>query len=180
VPNTPGSRGDDRISKVLLWWLLTVSASFLIGFLLLTVVPAVSGPTWGVGIVFNVSMAVGIGVCFGWTRQCLQILIAVVFGAVVTIFGLDLLVSVPSPTENAHFGLVAYAAFDSVGVLIALVGMAILIGGGALAGVIANQILSRTGCIPRTRADPLGRRRRTTFRHFNAVTLSNFGTSGRR
>jgi hypothetical protein len=172
VSDTPASRGDDRISKVLLRWLLAVGASFLIGFLLLTVVPAVSGPTWGVGTVLNVSMAVGIGVFFGWTRQALQVLIAVVFGAVVTILGLDLLVSVPSPTENAHLGLIAYAAFDSVGVLIALVGMAILIGGGALVGVIANQILSRTGCIARTRADPLGRRRGTTFRHFNAVTLS--------
>ena len=152
------------------WWLLAVSAS--IGFLLLTVVPAISGPTWGVGIVFDVSMAVGIGVCSGWTRQGLQILIAVVLRAVVTIFGLDLLVLKPSPTENAHFGLIAYAAFDSVSVLIVLVGMAILIGGGALAGVIANQILSRTGCIARTRRDPLSRRNRITFGQFNSVTLS--------
>jgi hypothetical protein len=172
VPDAPASRGDDRISKVLQWWLLAVSASFLIGFLLLALIPAVSGPAWGAGTVFNVTMAVGIGFYFGWTRQGLQIFIAVVFGAVMTILGLDLLVSVPSPTENAHFGLIAYAAFDSVGVLIALVGMAILIGGGALAGVIANQILSRTGCIARTRKDPLSRRNRITFGQFNSVSLS--------
>jgi hypothetical protein len=116
----------------------------------LALVPAVSGATWGVGIVFNVSMAVGIGTFFGWTGRGIQIPIAMVLGAVVTILGLDLLVLVPSPTENAHFGLLAYAAFDTVGILIALLGMAILIGGGALVGTIAHLVLSRSGCIART------------------------------
>lgn len=170
--NTVAPRDADRISKVLLWWLLAVSASFLIGFLFSALDPVVSGLTWGVGTVFNVSMAVAIGVYFGWTRQSLQILIAVVFGAVVTILGLDFLMQVPSPTENAHFGLIAYAAFDSVGVLIALVGMTILIGGGALAGVIANQILSRSGCIAHARRSSLGRRGRMTSGQFNSVTFS--------
>jgi hypothetical protein len=163
VSDAPAARGDDRISKVLLWWLLAVSASFLIGFLLLALVPAVSGATWSVGIVFNVSMAVGIGLFFGWTRQGLQVLIAVVLGAVVTILGLDLLVLVPTPTENAHFGLLAYAAFDSVGVLIALFGMVILIGGGALAGAIAHLVLSRSGCIAHMRSNPKRRRRTPPF-----------------
>jgi uncharacterized membrane protein YjgN (DUF898 family) len=163
VSKAPAFGGDDRISKVLLWWLLAISASFLVGFLLLALVPAGSGPTWGIGIVFNVSMAVGIGVSFGWTRQGLQILIAMVLGAVVTILGLDLLVLVPSPTENAHFGPLAYAAFDSVGVLIALFGMVILIGGGALAGVIAHLVLSRCGCLAHTRSNRKCRRRTPPF-----------------
>ena len=152
------TKGDDRVSRVLCW-LLAVSTSFLIGFLLLVLVPAVSGPTWGVGIVFNVSMAVGIGIFFGWTRQGLQILIAMVLGAVVTILGLDLLVLVPRPTENAHFGLLAYAAFDTVGILIALLGMAVLIGGGALAGAITHLVLSRSGCIARMTRNTKCRRR---------------------
>ena len=163
MSTAPAFRGDDRISKVLLWWLLAISTSFMVGFLLLALVPAVSGATWGVGIVLNVSMAVGIGVLFGWTRQCLQILIAVVLGAVVTIFGLDLLVLVPSPTENAHLGLLAYGALDSVGVLVALFGMVILIGGGALAGLISHSVLSRSGCIANVRSNPKCRRRRLPF-----------------
>jgi hypothetical protein len=88
MSNTPTSRGDDRISTVLVWWLLAVSGSVLIGFLLLAFAPAVSGATWGVGIVLNVSMPVAVGVFFGWTHQGLQVLIAVVLGAVVTILGL--------------------------------------------------------------------------------------------
>jgi hypothetical protein len=54
--------------------------------------------------VFNVSMAVGIGVFFGWIRQGLQVLVAVALGAVVTILGLDLLVLVPSPIEMSTSG----------------------------------------------------------------------------
>jgi hypothetical protein len=163
VANAPASRGDDRISKVLLCWLLAVSISFLIGFLLLALVPAVSGATWGVGIVFNVSMAVGIGIFFGWTRQGLQILLAMVLGAVATVLGLDLLLLVPSPTENAHFGLLGYAAFDGVAVVIALFGMVILIGAGALAGVIAHFVLSRSGCTMHMRSNPKSRRRTLPF-----------------
>ena len=156
--STASAKGDDRVSRVL-WWLLAVSASFLIGLLLLALVPTVSGATWGVGIVFNVSMAVGIGIFFGWTGQGIQILIAMVLGAVVTILGLDLLVLVPSPTENAQFGLLAYAAFDTVGILIALLGMAILIGGGALVGTIAHLVPSRSGCIARKTSNTKCRRR---------------------
>jgi hypothetical protein len=163
VSGAPGSRGDYRISKVLRCWLLAVSASFLIGFLLLPWVPAMSGPIWGVGIVFNVGAAVGIGVFFGWTRRGIQILIAMALGAVVTILGLDLLVLVPSPTEKSHFGLFAYVAFDCVGVVIALVGMSILIGGGALAGVIGHLVLSRSGCIAHMRNSPKRRRRTVPF-----------------
>lgn len=147
MSNATALRGDDRISRVLLWWLLAVSASFLIGFLLLTLAPSVSGATWVVGIVFNASVAVGIGCFFGWTRQGLQILIAMALGAVVTILSLDLLVLVPSPTENAHFRLLAYAAFDSIGVPIALFGMVALIGGGTLAGLISHLVFSRCGCL---------------------------------
>jgi hypothetical protein len=174
VSNAPASRGDDRISTVLLWWLLAVTGSVLIGFLLLAFVPGVSGATWGVGIVFNVSVAVAIGVFFGWTHQGLQVLIAVVLGAVVTILGLDLLVLRPSLAENAHFGLLAYAAFDSVGILIALFGMVILIGGGALAGAIAHLVLSRSGCIAQMRRK--GERQRPTlpfasFRHAEVVIV---------
>jgi hypothetical protein len=159
VSKAPACRGEDLISKVLLWWLLAIGASFVIGFSLLAIVPAVSGVTWGVGIVCNVSMAVGIGVFFGWTRQGLQILIAIVFGAVVTILGLDLLVLVPSPNENAHFWLLSYAAFDSFAVLVALLGMVILIGGGAIAGVVAHLALSRSGCVARSKGSPKRRNR---------------------
>jgi uncharacterized membrane protein YjgN (DUF898 family) len=180
VPNAPASRGDDRVSRVLLWWLVAVSASFLVGFLLLALVPAGSGPTWGIGIVFNVSMAVGIGVSFGWTRQGLQILLAMVLGAVVTILGLDLLVLVPSPTENAHFGLLAFAVFGSVGVLIALLGMVILIGGGALAGVIAHLVLSRSGCLLRMRSNRKCRRRTPPFGPVQLGEVVVVGLSARR
>jgi hypothetical protein len=173
MSNTPTSRGDDRISTVLVWWLLAVSGSVLIGFLLLAFAPAVSGATWGVGIVLNVSMPVAVGVFFGWTHQGLQVLIAVVLGAVVTILGLDLLVLTPSPAENSHFGLLAYAAFDSVGVLIALFGMAILIGGGALAGAISHLVLSRSGCIVHIRSN---RKRRRPTLPFTSFRLAKFAS----
>ncbi len=72
MASAPASRGHDPVSSALLWWLLAVSASFLIGYVLLALVPAVSGTTWGVGILLNVGAAVGIGIFFGWTRQGLQ------------------------------------------------------------------------------------------------------------
>jgi hypothetical protein len=85
-------------------------------------------------------------------------------GAMVTILGLDLLFLVPTPAENAHFGLLGFAAFDSIGLFAALIGMSILIGGGALTGVIIRLTLSRTGCLARIKNGPKPRTRMLSLR----------------
>jgi hypothetical protein len=131
---------------VFLWWTLAISASFRIGSWLLVFVPGVSAATWTVGIVSNVVMAVGVGIYLGWTHRGVHIPIAMVLGAVVTTFGVDLLVLVSGPSDNARFGLSDYAAFDSLVAYVALSGMVILVGGGALAGVFARLMDSRSDC----------------------------------
>lgn len=172
-----GSQDDDRISVAVLGWLLAISASFLIGFLLLTFALAVSGPTWGVGTVVNVSWAVAIGVYCGWTRQGLQALAAAVLGAIVTILGLDLLLLVPTPAESAHFGLLGMTAFDSIAVLVALIGMSVLIGGGALIGVMIHLTLSRTGCLARIKNSLHSQTRVVSRRPSRFDPMSRFGLS---
>jgi predicted small integral membrane protein len=140
----------------------------------------VSGPTWGVGTAVNVSWAVAIGVYFGWTRQGFQALVAVVLGTIVTILGLDLLLLVPTPAENAHFGLLGFVAFDSIGLFVALIGMSILIGGGALTGVLIHLTLSRTGCLARIKNGPKPRTGMFFLRpnRFDAMLWSGLSDAG--
>jgi hypothetical protein len=161
-------------SPVVLWWLLAVSASFLVGFLLLTLLPEASGAIWGVGIVVNVGLAVAVGAFLGWTRQWLQVVLAVPLGSIVTILGLDLLALVPTPTENAHAGWLGLVGFDGVAVLTACFGMAILTGVGASVGVIGQILIVRSGCLSRLGKN-LERRRRgflSGWSHFGRISHS--------
>jgi hypothetical protein len=180
VSTARGSRGDRRVSRVLLWWPLAVSVSFLIGSLLFAFVPAASGATWVVGIVSNIIMAVVIGIFFGWTQRGVHILIAMVVGAVVTTFGVDLLLLVSSHAENARTELLGFSAFDSFVVYVALCGMVILVGGGALAGVFAHFVLSSSGCLAQARSNPKRRPRTSRLEQFGSGRLSWSDPSGGR
>ncbi len=133
----------------MLCWLIAVALSFVVGVLLLHLLPKASSETWGVGITVNVGLAIAVGVSLGWTRQWFQVLAAAVLGSIVTILGVDALLCAPTPTENAHLGLVGLALFDSVTLLVALVGMSILIGVGVSVGVVGQTTVVRSGCLAR-------------------------------
>ncbi len=122
---------DEAISCVVIIWLLLVTLSFLLGFSSFAFLPGAASTTWNAGILTNLGMAVTVGAILGWRRQWLQVFVAVTFGTVVTILGLDLLLFAPTPIENAHWGLLGIGLFDSVAVIFALIGMAILVGADA-------------------------------------------------
>jgi hypothetical protein len=138
--------GSGLISRTVVWWLLATACTFLLGFLILDFFPRASSPTWGGGIGTNVGMAVALGVFLGWTRQWIQVLVASIFGSFVVILGLDLLFLAPTPTENTHLGLIGMVLFDSVTVVVALVGMMILVGLGALIGAL-TRVVSKCRCL---------------------------------
>ena len=167
----------DVISPVVILWLLAVALTFLLGFLGLWLFPAASGTTWGSGIVTNVAMAVFVGGVLGWMRKGLQVLLAVTLGSVVTVLGLNFLLLVPTPAENAHFSFISLVLFDGPALLVALVGMAVLVGVGAIVGALFRTAIARCHCI--------GKVRRTLFglpapAHYfarvnQAVRLTSFG-----
>jgi predicted small integral membrane protein len=140
-------RDDWVVSSAVVWWLLAAALSFLLGFLSLALFPGSSGTTWGTGIVTNVAMAVVVGGVLGWMRQWLQVLVAVIFGSIVTLLGLDALLLVPTPTENAHVGLLGLVLFDGAALLVAIIGMAILVGIGAVVGALVRTVLYRCNCL---------------------------------
>jgi hypothetical protein len=135
------------IPRAVQWWLLATAASFVLGFLILRFFPSASSPTWGDGIATDVGMAVAIGVLLGWTRQWLQVLVASVLGSVVIILGLDLLFLAPTPVENTHLGLIGTVLFDAVGIGVALVGLVVLVGVGAVIGAFTRAVASRWVCL---------------------------------
>jgi hypothetical protein len=135
------------VSPVVISWLVAVTLTFVLGFLGLWLFPGASGTTWGSGIVTNVAMAVIVGGVLGWIRQGLQVLVAVTLGSFVTVLGLDSLLLVPTPTENAHFSLLGVVLFDGPAVLVALVGMAILVGAGAVVGAISRTVQAHCHCL---------------------------------
>jgi hypothetical protein len=139
----PNGRG---IPRAVSWWLLAATSSFLLGFLVLHFFPSASSPTWGTGIAMNVGMAVAIGTFLGWTRQCTQVLAAASSGAIVIVLGLNLLFLAPTPTEATHLGLIGTVLFDSVSLVVALVGMMVLVGLGAVLGAIIQRA-SKCRCL---------------------------------
>jgi hypothetical protein len=145
APRTP-DHGRGAVSRAVLWWLLPTASTFLLGFLILDLFPSASSPTWGGGIALNVGMAVVMGVFLGWTHQWLQVLVASIFGSIVVILGLDLLFLAPTLTENTHLGFIGTVLFDSVTLVVALVGMMILVGLGALIGALTRAV-SKCRCL---------------------------------
>lgn len=133
-------------SEAVIWWLFAVALSFLLGFAFLELLPGASGAIWSSGTATNVAMAIAVGILLGWTRRWLHVLFAITLGAIVTVLGVDLLVLAPTSTENAHVGVLGLVLFDSVAVLFALIGMAILVGGGAIAGALAHAVVSHRRC----------------------------------
>jgi hypothetical protein len=140
---------DERISPGVRWWLLAVAISFLLGFIFLRLLPQDSSTTWSGGILVNLGLAVTIGIVLGWTRQGIQVLIAVLMGSVVTILGVDLLLLAPIPTENAHLGLLGCVIFDAVAFFVALIGMTILVGVAVLVGLASQLLARRSSCLAR-------------------------------
>lgn len=156
MTSTPRREDQSLVSGTVIWWLLAVSLTFLLGFFAFVVLPGVSDLTWNSGITANVALAVLVGGVLGWKRQWRQILVAITLGSVVTVLGLDALLLVPTPTEDAHVGLLGLALLDGPAVLVALVGMTILVGVGAIVGVLFCAVISRRDCLEMFRRTFLG------------------------
>jgi hypothetical protein len=165
---------DEFISRAVICWLLLVTLSFILGLFFFNLLPGADATTWNVGILTNLGMAVAVGALLGWRRQWVQVFVAVTFGAIVTILGLDLLLLDPPPTKSPQWGFLGVGLFDSVALLIALIGMAILVGLGAVAGRLSHAAVSRCRCFAMLKSTLQRGWRSEPFRHnhMRGITLS--------
>jgi hypothetical protein len=121
-------------------WIAIVVISFVAGGLTLAFFPSESIVTVDVGVCTNVALAIGVGVILGWTRRCHHLALSAILGAITTVLGVDGLILV---SPGSTFGWSDLWGFDTIAVVVALLGMAILLGGGAAVATMAHGLAQK-------------------------------------
>jgi hypothetical protein len=87
-----------------------------------------------IGIVTNVVLAIGMGIFLGWKMTLSDLPVAIVAGALVTVVGAD----------SLFVGLIIV---DAIAIVVAVIGMSILLIGGATVGTVARGLHSGCRCL---------------------------------
>lgn len=112
-------------------WLTGISASFLIGLVMLRAAPAWSGQIFDVATLVNVSMAMALGGLLTWRDHWLALPVATVTGTVVTVAGLNVLgFSVGTDTGISN----------AVELVVGYIGMSVLVLLGAFFGCVGRSV----------------------------------------
>lgn len=130
-----------RVPPTVVRWLLLVTATFVAGCLTISLLPSDQVTVVNMGVLVNVVMAIGVGAVLVWSGRPDRLFCAAGLGAVVTVFGWDLLTFTQAEIQGVD-GL-GVVPLDVIALPVAALGMMLLLGAGAALGGAGRVLTTR-------------------------------------